>query len=281
MDEEYRDDLAFQTDARAAIDEINDGAWLVNIRGRVFEVVEAPMTVEQDVYGCYKGRACLDVAAELRPGFDTMIEARTALGLGADDRHFHWYTPLDSRFEGRADARRFVLETLGSAVVADAAEILVENAATNAAGQDVAVHVTLLPDRMRLRVDDDGGAGREDRPFPALSEPSSKGIASIAERAKHWGMTGGRWGWSVWAEFARSQGDADQLATAYRLVEASKITPGAYVYRGGDHQAWVPVAFVRASGGKVYPGSLDDYPMPSFADTEMVPIFVGEEPEPS
>jgi hypothetical protein len=149
---------------------------------------------------------------------------------------------------------------------------------TTVLGKDVAVHVTLLPDRMRLRVDDDGGAGREDHPFHALWEPGGAGMAAVTERAQHWGMTGGRWGWSVWAEFASTHGDADKLATTYRVVEASKIPPGTYVYRGGDHQAWVPVAFVRVLGGKAYPGSCDDYPMPSFADTETVPIFGGAEP---
>lgn len=275
-DELHHDDVEFLAKVRAAVQEIRGGAWLVNVDGFVFEVVDPPMTIEQDVYGCLKGRACTNVPKELRPGLDALLESRSAAGHGTDDRHFHWFRRIDGRFFDPAEVRSFVTETLGSVLVADAAVVLADNAAKHSPYSQIDLHVTLLPDRMRVRVDNDGSR-KPDHPAPGLLPPGPDGtrpggLAFIEERAQRWGVVGDP-SWSVWADFARRVGDASYLALSYRTVLAGEILPGSYVYREAEHLAWVPIGAVKTSGGRVHLESLDGYSMPSFAVDDLVPVF--------
>ncbi|GAA1962428.1 hypothetical protein [Catenulispora subtropica] len=283
IDPLYRDQ-ATQQATWAAMCEIQDGGWLVKVQDIVFEVVEEPTTVEQDVYGCDKGRACTDVADELRPRLEELIKARLADSSRADDRRFHWFWRLDQNVFDLRDVRMFVMETLGSHVVADAAVTLVGNAKTYSRHYEIDMHVTLLPDRMRIRVDDDGPQFRldDDHVKPAPLEPGENGaprggLAIIDEQALSWDVIGSpEHGWSVWADFARSSEETEHLAANFRTVRAGEIPARAYVYRGDDQLAWVPVVTVETSGDRVHPNALDGYPLPSFGVNDEVPIFASD-----
>jgi hypothetical protein len=59
-----------------ALIEIQEGNRAVTCWGQRYEVVEAPWTVEQDVYGCAHGRACTSVTDQEREVLEAMIGAR-------------------------------------------------------------------------------------------------------------------------------------------------------------------------------------------------------------
>jgi hypothetical protein len=261
-----------------AISEVRGGAWLAVAGSWFFEVIDPPMSVEQNVYGCAEGRSCTNVPAGMRPGLDAMIMARSAEGRGADDRHFHWYWTLDRLIYRPDDVRMFVMDTLGSSVVADAARVLYR-AITEATSypDNTDVHVTLLPDRMRLRVDTEGGRGWAGDPAKLPEVPGPDGVPVkvgefLTDRASCWGVIGAR-PYSVWADFPRIPGDVARLAVNRVTVPAAKIPPGAYVYREKDHLAWVPVAEVVVAGHAVRLVALDEGELPIFAANELVPIF--------
>jgi hypothetical protein len=156
--------------------------------------------------------------------------------------------------------------------------ILADNAAKHSPYTQIDLHVTLLPDLIRVRADNDGSR-KADRPTPVLLPPGPDGeprggLAFVAEHAQRWGVVGDL-SWSVWADFARKAGDASYLATNHRTGPAEQIPPGAYVYREDDHLAWVPVGAVRVSGSRVHLESQDGYGMPNFSVGDLVPVFPG------
>lgn len=233
------------------------------------------------MYGCLEGRSCPDVPSTLRPKFDAMIDARIAAGHGTDLRCFHWFWRIDRQIWSPSQVREFVSETLGSPLVADAAEIVVNRIGAASLHDRLDVHVTLLPDRMRLRVDDDYGLGRTGDAATVLESVDADGqpggLAFLKERALGWGVVGDGDGCSFWADFARAPGDTADLAQNYRMVPAARIPAGAYVYRADDHLAWVPVSRVRVVGGKAYLNALDGYKLPVFSADEQVAVFAPAE----
>jgi hypothetical protein len=276
-------DAEHQTVVNLGVQAIVEGAWLVNLQGGFrFEVFEEPLTVEQDAYGCRLGRACSDVDESLRPDIEAMIASRVVAGQGSDCRYFHWYRRLNSAEYYPQRVRSFVMNTLGSALVADAAVVLANNAATYSPGQIFDVHLTLMPDRLRLRVDDDGRSARAGHMAPVVRGRGPDGdvrggLAFIDMHASKWGFLGQDCGgWSVWAEFARTEGDAAQLARNYRLLSAREVRPGAYFYRGGDHMAWVEARAVRVVGDTVILDAADGYSGLTLGASEELAVFVSD-----
>jgi hypothetical protein len=274
----FRGDVEFSNEVAAAIAEIDGGAWLVNMSGHVFEVVEPVMTVEQDVYGCHKGRACTDVPENLRGRFDRLIEARTAAGRGTDDRHHHWFYRLERGEVLGQSAHDLVFATLGSVTVADAAAFLAEAVCASSPHEALDLHVTLLPDRIRLRVDDDYGLGRTGQASAVFGGPGSSTRLSAQEyldrRALRSGVVGGKYTCSLWADFARRRGDAVYLAQNHGVIPAMRIPAGAFVYRAEHHMAWVPIAESTVVGDRVRLQAADGYPLPSLAASDQVAVFV-------
>jgi hypothetical protein len=215
-----------------------------------------------------------------------MITTRVAEGRVTDKRHFHWYWSLNHAVFGPDDVRAFVAETLGSPVVADTAHALYA-ALTRATSfpDNTDVHVTLFPDRMRLRIDNEGGqqwAGDLAK-LPDVPGPCGESVnvaELLAERASLWGVVG-EGGYSVWADFPRTPGDAASLASNYARVRAHKIPPGAYVYREDDHLAWVRVVEVSVAEGLVYLTAHDGHPLPMLPANKLVPIFAPSLTEPT
>lgn len=274
----FRDDAQHLAGARAAIAAVREGAWLVNVGAFVFEVVEPPMTVEQDVYGCAKGRACTTVPAQLRPELDAMIKARTADDRGTDGRHFHWVWRVEPPVFPLATVQPFVMDTLGCPTIATVAETVVR-AISATSPYETDLHLTLLPDRIRLRVDDEFGLDRTGDPLLVrLSDGGNEPISLAAyldEKSQRWGVVGDDRACSVWADFPRESGDAKHLASSYCMVPAAEIPSGAFMYReGSNHLAWVMVTGVLVEGGLVQPLALDTLPLPSLKPTEPTQVFM-------
>lgn len=260
-----------------AMGDIRSGGWLANVNGFVFEVVDPAWTVEQDVYGCPEGRGCTDVPAELRPGLEAMVRARLAAGVGGDVRRFHWFYRLGRRGALGEDLSTRVLRTVGSPEIADAAVILVSGVAELSAFDRVDVHATLLPDRIRLRIDDDYGFGRTGEPavvFAAFGLERHDVVWDlVTNRAQRWGVVGDKQACSLWVDFPRTAGDAALLARNHRSVQADQITPGTFVYRDGRHRAWVEVAEVELWRSGVRVHLVDGLEAVRFASQDQVPAF--------
>lgn len=250
-----------------------EGAWLINLdEGFRFEVVPPVWDVVQDVYGCAHGRDCRDIDDALRPALEAMVTARTALGLGVDERSFHWYRRLASADYVPDQVRSFALVTMGSERVADVAVRLADNAAAYSSGQAFDVHLTMTPTLLRVRVDDEGGGveNGHDAPVPRQREVTGRrrgGLAFIEEHVATWGAVGQDFGgWSVWADFARSVGDREALAQNHWSLPAASVLAGSYVYRGGHHKSWVEVGSVQVDGTSVRLRSADglgDFVLPA------------------
>lgn len=65
-------------DVLDAIQHIQEGNRCVRVAGELFEVIEPKWSVEQDVFGCAKGRNCTDVTSAQREQFETMIARQEA-----------------------------------------------------------------------------------------------------------------------------------------------------------------------------------------------------------
>jgi hypothetical protein len=75
---------AYIDDVYAALLHILEGGREAEAAGERFVVVEPEWTVEQDVYGCEQGRACVNVLEEQRQRFEALIAARLARNGGAE-----------------------------------------------------------------------------------------------------------------------------------------------------------------------------------------------------
>ncbi|GLX05440.1 ATP-binding protein [Microbispora sp. NBRC 16548] len=117
---------------------------------------------------------------------------------------------LSRHFLGRpasvTEARRFITSTLGTWPVAEAAELIVSELATNAVrhtasarfGGKFTVSIQAEPDQVWLGVVDEGGAE-----VPRLVRPSDdeggRGLLLVANLADNWGVYGNHAGRTVWA----------------------------------------------------------------------------------
>src|ERR1051326_4520383 len=75
---------AYIDDVYAALRHILDGGREAEVAGERFVVVDPDWSVEQDVFGCEKGRACANVLDEQRQRFEALIVARLARKDGAE-----------------------------------------------------------------------------------------------------------------------------------------------------------------------------------------------------
>ena len=64
-------------DVLDAIRHIQEGNRAVQVAGEQFVVTDPEWSVEQDFFGCEKGRGCTDVTDEQRVRFAVLIAART------------------------------------------------------------------------------------------------------------------------------------------------------------------------------------------------------------
>jgi hypothetical protein len=263
-----------QRDVSAAMEKFEAGAWLVNVNGFRFEVVEPLLSVEQDVYGCLSGRGCSSVTPEQREVFDTMIAARPTERDPAK-QHFHWFLRLDRYAYSSGQVRAFVNETLGVELITEAVVALADNAARHARGCDIDVHLTAFPDRVRVHVDDDGTSAYDDAlPGPRLLDPGPDGVrpgglAFIDAHASRWGVIGNSRGWTVWADFPHCGGD--ERTNAYRTM-ARNVPIGAYVY-DGTHLLWLKVVGRRTFGGATELDVDGDFEDLKFLFNELVPVY--------
>ncbi|WP_194924148.1 hypothetical protein [Catenulispora pinisilvae] len=61
----------------AAVRQVKAGHSHIECAGERFDVAAPDWSIVQDVYGCDKGRDCLDVSKGQHEGFEAIIRART------------------------------------------------------------------------------------------------------------------------------------------------------------------------------------------------------------
>ena len=232
-----------ERDVLAGLDALDEGEWLIKVPGGwTFEIVETPQSVEQDVYGCAKGRSCGKATAEQREKFDAIIESRLAQGE-AEPAGWqpHWVQRLDRRTYGSWRVREFVTETMGVELIADIAVMLADNAAQHTHTDNIDVHLTRFPDRIRVRVDDAGDRGKTPGPhvLPRDLDGKQRGsLAFVAQKAIRWSLCGSDAGWSVWADLAYRSGG--RKIQGVEQVKGRTIPIGFYVY-WAEQLCWVKV----------------------------------------